>query len=78
MSADWFLIVIVVVMVLALLFANVYLLVYFQHDDDKNTAYFPKALVIFGLFFAEASVLLYPLDVVRLQSATPFHAAADA
>ncbi|TYZ54049.1 hypothetical protein PybrP1_003872, partial [[Pythium] brassicae (nom. inval.)] len=69
MAVDWFLIVIVVVMAIALLFANVYVLVYFQHDDDKNTAYFPKALVIFGLLFAEGCVLLLPLDVANNSSA---------
>ncbi|KAF1318281.1 Lmbr1-like membrane protein, partial [Globisporangium splendens] len=45
MAVDWFLIVIIVVMTIALLIGNVYILVYFQHDDDKNTAYFPKAIV---------------------------------
>lgn len=69
MSVNWFLIVIVVVMAVALLFANVYVLVYFQHDDDKNTAYFPKALVVFGLLFAESCVLLLPLDVANNSSA---------
>ncbi|DAZ99869.1 TPA: hypothetical protein N0F65_008612 [Lagenidium giganteum] len=69
MSVDWFLIIIIIVMAIVLLIANVYILVYFQHDDDKNTAYLPKALVIFGLFFAEATVLLLPLDVANNSSA---------
>lgn len=46
MSVDWVLIVVIVIMTVALLIANVYILVYFQHDDDKNTAYFPKILVV--------------------------------
>uniref|UniRef100_K3X7A7 Uncharacterized protein n=1 Tax=Globisporangium ultimum (strain ATCC 200006 / CBS 805.95 / DAOM BR144) TaxID=431595 RepID=K3X7A7_GLOUD len=69
MGVDWFLIVIIVVMTVALLIGNIYILVYFQHDDDKNTAYFPKALVIFGLLFAECCVLLLPLDVANNSSA---------
>ena len=44
--ADWFLVAVVVVMALALLGANVYILVYFTHPDDKNTAYFPKFLIV--------------------------------
>ncbi|KAJ0407253.1 hypothetical protein P43SY_008028 [Pythium insidiosum] len=69
MSPDWFLVVLVIIMSVVLLLANVYILVYFQHDDDKNTAYFPKFLVIFGLFFAEATVLLLPLDVANNSTA---------
>lgn len=68
-SVDWFLILIIIVIAVMLLISNVYILVYFQHEDDKNTAYFPKALVIFGLFFAEATVLLLPLDVANNSSA---------
>lgn len=69
MSVDWFLLIIVIIMAVVLLIANVYVLVHFQHDDDKNTAYFPKFLVIFGLFFAEATVLLLPLDVANNSTA---------
>jgi LMBR1 domain-containing protein 1 len=69
MSVDWFLIIIIIIMVVMLLIANVYILVHFQHDDDKNTAYFPKFLIIFGLFFAEATVLLLPLDVANNSTA---------
>ncbi|KAG6614306.1 LMBR1-like membrane protein [Phytophthora cinnamomi] len=69
MGVDLFLVAVVVIIVVALLICNVYILVYFQHDDDKNTAYFPKALVVFGLFFAEATVLLLPLDVANNSTA---------
>ncbi|KAL8008832.1 putative LMBR1-like membrane protein [Plasmopara halstedii] len=69
MALDLFLLAVVVIIAVALLICNVYILVYFQHDDDKNTAYFPKALVVFGLFFAEATVLLLPLDVANNSTA---------
>ncbi len=46
MNLDWFLLGVIIVMAVVLLVANVYILIYFQHDDDKNTAYFPKALVV--------------------------------
>ncbi|KAF1777680.1 Lipocalin-1 receptor [Phytophthora cactorum] len=68
-GGDLFLLAVVIIIAVALLICNVYILVYFQHDDDKNTAYFPKALVIFGLFFAEATVLLLPLDVANNSTA---------
>ncbi|RHY33312.1 hypothetical protein DYB32_001731 [Aphanomyces invadans] len=42
---NWFLIVVVVIMAVVFLAANFYILVYFQHPDDKNTAYLPKFLV---------------------------------
>ncbi|EQC25073.1 hypothetical protein SDRG_17049 [Saprolegnia diclina VS20] len=69
MALNWFLIVVVVLMSFVFLAANVYILVYFQHPDDKNTAYFPKLLVIFGLLLAEACVLLLPLDVANNSTA---------
>ncbi|KAE8950768.1 hypothetical protein PR002_g33172, partial [Phytophthora rubi] len=69
MGEDLFLLAVVVIIAVALLICNIYILVYFQHDDDKNTAYFPKALVVFGLFFAEATVLLLPLDVANNSTA---------
>lgn len=49
MAVDLFLLAVVIIIAVALLICNVYILVYFQHDDDKNTAYFPKALVVCGL-----------------------------
>ena len=61
--ADPFLIVVILIVTLILLVVNLYILVYFQHPDDKNTAYFPKILVVLGLAFAEAAILLLPLDV---------------
>ncbi|KAI9916688.1 hypothetical protein PsorP6_017040 [Peronosclerospora sorghi] len=69
MAVDLFLLAVIIIITVALLLCNVYVLVYFQHDDDKNTAYFPKALVVFGLFLAEATVLLLPLDVANNSTA---------
>eukprot|EP01132_Coremiostelium_polycephalum_P005895 gene5895-7340_t len=44
---------------------SLYLIVYFQHPDDKNVAYFPKIIVILGLTLAAISVLMLPLDVAN-------------
>ncbi|XP_078432432.1 LIMR family protein Os06g0128200-like [Wolffia australiana] len=60
-------IVAVVVCVLVFLF-NVYLLVNYQHPDDANQAYFPKAVVVFGLSVAAISILMLPADVANRQA----------
>eukprot|EP00027_Filamoeba_sp_ATCC50430_P001449 CAMPEP_0168548398 /NCGR_PEP_ID=MMETSP0413-20121227/4536_1 /TAXON_ID=136452 /ORGANISM="Filamoeba nolandi, Strain NC-AS-23-1" /LENGTH=461 /DNA_ID=CAMNT_0008578691 /DNA_START=83 /DNA_END=1468 /DNA_ORIENTATION=+ len=40
-----------------------YILVYFQHEADRNTAIFPKVLVVAGLTLNSVSILMLPLDV---------------
>jgi LMBR1 domain-containing protein 1 len=63
--ADVFLIVSITVAFLILFVVAVYLLVYYQHPDDHNEAYFPKGVVIFGIVLAGATALLLPLDVAN-------------
>lgn len=63
--ADWFLILATSLTFLLLLVGAVYFLVYYQHPDDRNDAYFPKLTVILGLVLAGATVLLLPLDVAN-------------
>ena len=63
--ADIFLILVMVVAFFILLIVGVYLLVYYQHPDDHNDAYFPKAVVILGFVLAGVTVLLFPLDVAN-------------
>ncbi|KAJ6407741.1 hypothetical protein OIU84_011105 [Salix udensis] len=60
-------IVAIVVCIIVLLF-NVYLLVNYQHPDDKNQAYFPKFVVVFGLSIAAISILMLPADVANRQA----------
>jgi LMBR1 domain-containing protein 1 len=62
---DIFLIVVTVAAFFILLVIAVYLLVYYQHPDDKNEAYLPKFVVIFGFVLSGATVLLVPLDVAN-------------
>jgi len=58
--------IIVAVVVAALAFVcNVYVLVHFQHPDDRNQAYFPKFVVVTGLTVAVLSLLLFPMDVAN-------------
>ena len=63
--ADVFLIIVTVVAFVILLIIGLYLLVYYQHPDDHNTAYFPKLVVLLGFVLAGATVLLLPLDVAN-------------
>jgi len=46
MGVSWFLLLCVGLMIVILLIVNVYMLVHWSHPDDKNEAYFPKALVV--------------------------------
>ena len=43
--------------------SNVYVLINFQHAEDRNQAYFPKFVVVTGLSLAIFQVLMFPLDV---------------
>jgi len=58
-----FLVIVVIVMSVMILIGSVYLLVYFQSEEDRNTAYAPKVAVVFGLFLTCLLVLMLPLDV---------------
>jgi len=58
-----FLIIIGVVMLAAIIAANFYILVYFQHEEDKNTAIFPKIVTVAGLTLTCVNILLLPFDV---------------
>lgn len=44
---------------------GVYLMVHYQHPDDKNEAWFPKFVVLFGFILACGSVLSVSLDVAN-------------
>jgi LMBR1 domain-containing protein 1 len=62
---DVFLVVSTVVAFFILFVIAIYLLVYYQHPDDHNEAYFPKAVVIGGIVLSGATALLLPLDVAN-------------
>jgi len=62
---DIFLIISILIAVAILAVVSFYLLVHFQHPDDKNDAYFPKFVVLTGFVLAGCTVLLLPLDVAN-------------
>lgn len=47
---------------------NVYVLVHYQHPDDRNDAWISKGLVIISLTIAEVSVLMFPMDISNRKS----------
>ena len=52
------------VVVCVLMFACVVLgVIIFGHPDDKNTAWFPRIIVVFGLWLAFITLLILPYDV---------------
>jgi LMBR1 domain-containing protein 1 len=56
------LIFITVVVTVAMLVGNVYVLAFYAHPEDRNQAWFPKIVVLLGLTLAFLSVLMLPLD----------------
>jgi LMBR1 domain-containing protein 1 len=62
---NWFLILIACIVAVLCVAANVYLLVHYQHPDDCNQAWVPKIVVVFGLWIAMITILLFPLDVAN-------------
>ncbi|KAJ4842348.1 hypothetical protein Tsubulata_036753 [Turnera subulata] len=62
------LIIVAIVVCVIVFLVNVYLLVNYQHPDDKNQAYFPKFVVVLGLSIAAISILMLPADVANRQA----------
>ena len=65
MYTNRFLILIAVVCTIVVVAINVYILVHFQHPEDRNQAWWPKFVVVFGLTLSVVSILLLPLDVAN-------------
>ena len=74
---NWFLILVTIVVGILVVVANLHILVHFQHPEDRNHAWVPKVVVIFGLSLAMMSVLMFPLDVAN-RSACSDHVALSA
>ena len=56
-------------MTVMVLIASLYVLVYFQSEEDRNTAWAPKVAVVLGLTLTCLLVLMLPLDVANRSSA---------
>ena len=64
LASIWLVIVMIAVSVL-ILAASLYVLVYFQSEEDRNTAWAPKIAVVLGLTLTCLLVLMLPLDVAN-------------
>jgi len=62
------LIIIALIMLAAVAVANFYILVYFSSPEDKNTAIFPKVVVVFGLTLTCVNILMLPFDVANART----------
>ena len=67
---NWFLIIVAIVMTVMLMIGSLYVLVYFQAEEDKNTAIAPKVAVVLGLSLSCLLVLTLPLDVANRSTAS--------
>lgn len=60
--------VITVVVAILVLLVSLYLVVHFQHPEDRNQAWLPKLVVLLGFSVAFWTILLFPLDVANQQA----------
>lgn len=60
-TVDPFLAVGIALLMFVMLIINVYILVYWQHPEDKNESILAKILIIFGLQLSAVSVLMLPV-----------------
>ena len=65
---NWVLILITVILALLSIGVALYLLIIYQHLEDKNQAWFPKIVVLTGMTIAIWTVLLFPLDIANRES----------
>ncbi|CAJ1930697.1 unnamed protein product [Cylindrotheca closterium] len=63
--ADIFMIIVAIVAFVILAVVAIYLMINYQHPDDKNEAYFPKFIVIVGIMLAGFTAFLLPMDVAN-------------
>jgi len=62
---NWVLIVIIVILAILSVGVALYLLIAYQHPEDKNQAWFPKLVVLVGITLSIWTVLLFPLDIAN-------------
>ena len=62
---NWVLIVIIVILAILSVGVALYLLIIYQHPEDKNQAWFPKLVVLVGITLSIWTVLLFPLDIAN-------------
>jgi len=63
--------IIVAIAFLLIVAVNIYIVVHFQNEEDKNTAIFPKVVVVTTFTFICVSVLMMPMDVANQRTKRP-------
>lgn len=56
------------VVAILVLLVSLYLVVNYQHPEDRNQAWIPKIVVLLGFAVAFWTILLFPLDVANQQA----------
>lgn len=72
---DVWLIIVAVVLAILVFGLSTYFVYLYSDEADSNAAFFPRTLVVFGLWFALCNVLLLPYDVANVQNPTAIGAA---
>ncbi|KAI8897956.1 LMBR1-like membrane protein [Globomyces pollinis-pini] len=67
MAINVVLLITVIVFAILVMIAAVYFVVYYQHPQDRNVAWFPKVVVVLSLSLAAFNLFLLPLDVANQQ-----------
>src|SRR5688500_9357914 len=62
---SWWLILIAVIMGLMLVGLSIYIVVIYVAENDRMSAWFPKAVVVTSFTLASVTVLLLPFDVAN-------------
>eukprot|EP01036_Dinobryon_divergens_P035013 gene35013-45323_t len=62
---DPFLVVGIVILMILMLIINTYLLIHWQHPEDKNESVLARVLILFGFQLSSVSVLMLPIDVAN-------------
>ena len=63
---DPFLVVGIVILMILMLIINTYLLIHWQHPEDKNESVLARLLILFGFQLSSVSVLMLPIGTVLL------------
>jgi LMBR1 domain-containing protein 1 len=64
-STDPFIIVGITILLLIIFVINVYILVYWQHPQEKNESYIARFLILMSLCLSAMTVLVIPIDIAN-------------
>ena len=63
---DPFLIVGIVILLILMLIINIYILIHWQHPEDKNESILVRILILFGFQLSSVSVLMLPIGTTQI------------